>query len=96
MVSGDFGAATVRPQFAAITTMHAAPSIGCVQHGARRLRGTLTPQSRRSFIESKIALLFGNHLARRTGVAPILRPDDKGGSGYADDGRYEDQRGQPK
>jgi hypothetical protein len=53
MVCGDFGAA-VCPQFAAITTMHAAPSIGSVQHGARRLRGTLTPQSRRSFIESKI------------------------------------------
>jgi hypothetical protein len=67
---GDFGAATVCPQFAAITTMRAAPSIGCVQHGARRLWGTLTLQSRRSFIESKIALLFGNHLARRTGVAP--------------------------
>jgi hypothetical protein len=54
MVCGDFGAATVCPQFAAITTMHAASSIGCVQHGARRLRGTLTPQSRRSLLRARL------------------------------------------
>ena len=28
----------------------------------------------------QVAILFGDQLARRAGVAPILRPDDKGGS----------------